>query len=231
VGATGATGATGAKGDTGPGSQVYIPVTQTQAFSPGQVVVDNAGTFALALADNAADAEVYGIVGASGNPFTAVLSGEITGLSGLTAGSVYFLSDATPGLLTTTAPTAVGHIWKPLLIADSATSGNVINFLGIVIGATSHSPYQNITTVTSGYNMTTANGAVLANATTGSFTIQLPTAVGATSTVYVIKRIDTSANVVTVTSAGGTIDTYASIAMSALTSYTFISDGTNWWII
>ena len=58
--------------------------------------------------------------------FTVTLSGVATGLSGLTAGTWYYQSDATPGALTTTPPTAGDSYVVPVLYALSTTSGIVI---------------------------------------------------------------------------------------------------------
>jgi hypothetical protein len=47
--------------------------------------------------------------------------GIVTGLSGLTAGAVYYLSDATAGAMTATAPTSTGSYVVRLGIAISTT--------------------------------------------------------------------------------------------------------------
>jgi hypothetical protein len=47
--------------------------------------------------------------------------GVLAGLIGLTAGATYFLSDATPGLLTVTAPTSVGSYVVRIGVAVSTT--------------------------------------------------------------------------------------------------------------
>jgi hypothetical protein len=92
-------------------------------------------SYVKAQADSVANAEVVGIVSATAGAdhFTLTTSGLITGLAGLTASTVYFLSDSTPGLLTATEPTAIGSVSKPVLIADSTTSGYLFNFRGSVI--------------------------------------------------------------------------------------------------
>jgi hypothetical protein len=52
-------------------------------------------------------------------------NGIVTGLSGLTAGATYYLSDATAGLLTTTPPSTLGHYVVRLGIALSTTEFNL----------------------------------------------------------------------------------------------------------
>jgi hypothetical protein len=61
-----------------------------------------------------------------------VYSGLIS-LSGLTAGANYFLSDATPGLLTTTETSTIGYVSKPLMTAKTTTEGVVNVTRGMVI--------------------------------------------------------------------------------------------------
>jgi hypothetical protein len=90
-------------------------------FAVKDVLRHNGTSWAKAQADTAANAVVGGIVVAVVSPdvFVLATAGYIAGLSGLTAGSVHYLSAATAGALTTTAPgTPVA-----VLLADSTTSG------------------------------------------------------------------------------------------------------------
>jgi hypothetical protein len=94
------------------------------------------------------------------------------------------------------------------------------------------------TTNTSPYVVPTGTTTVFANPAAAQ-TIQLPAANAAgvvPGRSYTVKRINTTVNVVTVTSAGGTIDGVAAatgIALAAGTydSITVQSDGLNWWIV
>ncbi len=122
----------------GGGSGVALTDTITQAshgFSVQQLVYLNGVTYTLAEANSVVTAEVVGIITAvtNANVFVLTTSGKCTGLSGLTAGTVYWLSDGTPGLLTATAPTTAGNVAKPLFVADTTTSGYFINYRGEVI--------------------------------------------------------------------------------------------------
>jgi len=122
----------------GGGSGVALESTITQAahgFSVGQLVYLVGATYTLALADDAVSAEVVGIVSAvaDANTFTLTTSGLVTGLSGLTAGTVYFLSPTVAGALTSTQPTTDGQVVKPVFVADSTTTGYFINYRGEVI--------------------------------------------------------------------------------------------------
>ena len=105
-------------------------MTQANAFSVGEWIYHNGTIYALADASAAATAESIGIVtAATGADFTVQFGGRVTGLSGLTVGEAHFLSE-TPGAITATAPSAVNTIVKPVLIADSATTGFIFNMRG-----------------------------------------------------------------------------------------------------
>jgi len=97
-------------------------------FTAGTVLRHNGTSWVKAQADTAANAVVGGVVQASlsADAFILATAGYITGLSGLTAGSVHYLSAATAGLLTTTAPS----IAVSVLLADTTTSGTLMSLGG-----------------------------------------------------------------------------------------------------
>jgi len=106
-------------------------------LSVGNIVyIDGSGDFQPAIASAAATAEAIGIVTAVAgvDDFTLQFGGYISaGLSGLTPGAVQYLSPSSAGDLTETKPTTAGQVIKPLIIADSATSGYWTNYLGVLI--------------------------------------------------------------------------------------------------
>lgn len=131
-------------GGTVPDAQLPLVVRVSRAitqvahgFAVGNFVRYSGTAYVKAQADTGANAEVVGIVSAvaDADNFTLQYGGRITGLSGLTAGTVYFLSAATAGLLTATEPTTFGQISKPLLLADSTTTGYFFNFRGVEVDA------------------------------------------------------------------------------------------------
>jgi hypothetical protein len=93
-----------------------------------------------------------------------------------------------------------------------------------------------ITTAASPYLMTASITTVFANPGAAQ-TVRLPSAGAVVAGApYTVKRYNTSANVVTVTSLSGTIDGVAAgtgiaLAAGTLDSITVQSDGTNWWIV
>ena len=100
----------------------------SHGFSVGTILTHNGSSYVAAQADSASNAEVIGIVSEvqDTNSFTIQTSGHLTGLSGLTAGTVYFLSDTTAGTATSTEPT----ISKPVYYASSTTEATMLNFRG-----------------------------------------------------------------------------------------------------
>lgn len=137
-----------ASGGGGTDPTLYSIAQTSHGFSVGNVVrLSGSNTYAKALANSAANAEVAGIVQTvtDANNFVLRTGGKVTGLSGLTANTTYFLSDITAGLLTSTAPTSTTSVSKPVLIADTTTTGFFFNFRGIIVGSDAPLP----TTITS----------------------------------------------------------------------------------
>jgi len=130
TGGTGMSGNTGATGPSGVTNSVYQTVTQTaHGFTVGQVLTYTGTTYAL-LQANAIDPSIpAGIVSnvIDANDFTLLTNGYITGLSGLTPGFMFYVSDITPGALIISPPTAYTSATIPVLFADSTTSG-FVNF-------------------------------------------------------------------------------------------------------
>ncbi len=132
--------ATGDAGIDGSGAGSTLDVNQTaHGLVAGDVVRLSGTDYIKAQADTEANAEVVGIVLSvfDADNFTVQAGGYTDGLSGLTAGVVYYLSEATAGLLTTTEPTGVGEVSKPVLISSTTTSGWLFNMRGFIIAAAS----------------------------------------------------------------------------------------------
>jgi hypothetical protein len=72
---------------------------------------------------------------------------------------------------------------------------------------------------------------VLVNANAGNVTYTLPDAAGNSGRVLKVKRTDSSANTLTVSSAGGQIDGAATANLAGLNVVTVVSDGSDWYII
>lgn len=109
---------TGVGGDT-------QTLTAGETLSAGNLVYVNGSGSVLKADASAASKEAVGFVlagitnAASGTVYFG--SGVITGLTGLTAGSAYYLSDSTPGGVTTTVPSGSGKIVQRVGRAISST--------------------------------------------------------------------------------------------------------------
>lgn len=104
------------------GAGVTVGVEQeAHGLSVGDVIRHNGTSYVQATADIADNAEAVGVVtSADTDTFTYQTTGLATGLSGLTAGELYYLQDN--GTLGTTA----GTVDKPILIAVAATAAVLI---------------------------------------------------------------------------------------------------------
>lgn len=170
----------GGGGSTG----VDWPVTQiAHGLVVGDIVRLSGSSYIKAQANNDANAEVVGIVQevADADNFTLAVIGHVDGLSGLTAGVAYYLSDTTAGALTATEPTAGGSISKPLLIADGASSGFFFNWRGAMVGVAPPTVLDDFERASLGTNWTSP---ALSGDTGVPFIdtgIAIPTAVGGTA--------------------------------------------------
>lgn len=86
-----------------------------------------------------------------------------------------------------------------------------------------------VSSKTSAYTITTADDVILADATSGAFTVALPTAVGWSKRIT-IKKVDSSANAVTVgTTSSQTIDGQSTRLLAGqFSTITLVSDNANW---
>lgn len=125
-----------------------ITVTQTgHGFSVGDWVYRDAGSndYALAQADDATTTESIGVVAevTDANNFVLQQSGYITGgtgnLSGLTDGTLYYLSDSVAGAMTSTEPSTAGLFSKPVFVATGTDSGWILSHRSLDAAAASAS--------------------------------------------------------------------------------------------
>jgi hypothetical protein len=89
--------------------------------------------YTLAKSDADATLESVGVVSSvtDANNFVLTTAGKITGLTGLVAGTSYYVSSSTAGSLQSTLPTT---FIKPVLVTDSTTSGYVLMTKGYAAG-------------------------------------------------------------------------------------------------
>jgi hypothetical protein len=127
----------------------YSPLVS--GLTSGNVVrIDPTVGLTFAMANNADNAEVLGIVVAqdsTNNATLVAIGGKIDNssfsstignalkISGGTLGygSAYFLSPTLPGGITTIEPTTYGHVSRPVLLGITGTEGVLLPYRGIVI--------------------------------------------------------------------------------------------------
>ena len=147
-----------AGGGSGSGENVTLTVTQSShGFAINDFVGWSGGTYNLAIADGNYDGEFVGLVTASGDTdtFDVTQSGYISGLTAsFSANTTYFLSEATPGLLTDTEPTGDGEISKAVFIAETTSSGWVLPYAGVVVST-------GASTISTANNGLTDNGGIV----------------------------------------------------------------------
>jgi hypothetical protein len=90
-----------------------------------------------------------------------------------------------------------------------------------------------ITSITADYSATENDAVILADATSGGITITLPVAVGMAGKALTVKKLDATANTVTVDGAASeTIDGAATHVLSSQYDVVrIVCDGTGWWVI
>lgn len=101
----------------------------------------------------------------------------------------------------------------------------------VILGErTTNLPIETVTTATT---LNNSHYAVMVDATGGAVTVTLPAAAANKHRSYIVKKIDVSANAVTVDGNGAeTIDDSATYSLaSQYDKVQILSDGTEWWVI
>ena len=123
-------------GTTSSGENVTKRLTITNhGFAINDVIGWSGGSYNKIIADGNYDGETIGVVSdvVNANTFDVTQSGYISGFTGLVTNSTYFISGTIAGAISQTAPTTVGYLVKPILIAISPTSAWVLSYQGYTI--------------------------------------------------------------------------------------------------
>ena len=118
----------------GSGASTSITITMDgSAFTVGNLVYYTGSVYAKANNTDPTKCDVVGMVTAitGTTSFVITTTGYITGLSGLTAGTQYFLNSS--GTLSASDTTTPGQVSKPVFVANSTTSGYLNIMRGVVI--------------------------------------------------------------------------------------------------
>ncbi|OXA89543.1 hypothetical protein B0A66_14085, partial [Flavobacterium hercynium] len=220
----------------------------TPALGAATTVSNSSVVNALVTTVNGVVAPSVNIV--NSNNITAIDGKLVSSVNGVVStNTVDVLISASNGLTVTNGDVALGGtLANPTTVTTSAANTLAISGLQatssistdkilVVDGTTgvlktTSSIVNAISTKTSNYTALATDETLLVNATGGNVTITLPSASSSLGKKYAIKKIDNSTNNVVITTAGGTIDTQASITGSVwLQRWVIQSDGTNWYII
>ena len=164
-------------GNGGFPAPVTNPYTISGTVSVGDAVyLSSALTVARADADNAAARPPIGVVaGISGSTASVAAAGSVaSGLSGLTAGAVYWLS-TTPGQMTTTQPESNAYVMGVAISETQMLVGTIPAALGSG-GGGGGSGSVNVMEFTATTATATSATQIPANATIMSVSVQVSTA-------------------------------------------------------
>lgn len=124
----------------GSGAATVKSINQVaHGFAVGDVIrLSGTSTYAKAKADSVVNQEAIGMVSTvtDVDNFIVTTEGYVSGLSGLTANTVYFLDPSTAGAISATEPSTNGQVSKPLFISDTTSSGYFYNMRGMLLSAT-----------------------------------------------------------------------------------------------
>lgn len=135
----------GVLGSSVSGTGTVIEVSQVgHSFVVGNVLRSSGtdGEYTKAQANSEANAEVIGVVTEviDTNTFAMTTYGRVAVAAAVPnelAGTVLYLSETTAGLLTSTEPTGLGEVSKPVaIVIDGDTEMTIVNMRGVVLDAT-----------------------------------------------------------------------------------------------
>ena len=110
-------------------------IQNNHGFVVGNVLGLENGIYTRAIADGNYNGEAIGIVTniIDVNTFELTQSGYITGFTTVQVGSTYYISDNNSGEMVLTKPTTIGHLVRPIFVAETTSTGWVLPYEGYVI--------------------------------------------------------------------------------------------------
>lgn len=124
-----------------------------------------------------------------------------------------------------------------MAVLHAMLQGQVEYHISMLADATEHTfPVANLLTLvtrTSDYTVITSDEVIICDATTGAFTLTLPAVAGTQGKRYYIKKIDSTANIVTIDgNSSETVDDGTTAALeNQYEAVTIVSDNTEWFVI
>jgi len=129
--------------------------------------------------------------------------------------------------------TLSGNDLVRVVVSDASRNITLTNLIPLVTAA--NNSIFRVVTSTVNYVASNANDVVLMDLTSGNLSTTLPDATISEGKIIQIKKIDATTNDITVQTNGGNIDGSATATLSgsgsAKPGASFVSDGTNWFIL
>lgn len=201
--------------------------TGNASFAVGDLLYASTTTALSKLADVATgNALISGGVGVAPSYGKIGLTTHVSGTLPIANGGTALTTTPTNGQL------LIGNGTNYTLATLTQGTGiSVTNASGAITIANSNTLFWS--SKTAAYTITSSDFIVFASAASGAYSVTLPTAVGASGKNYIIKKIDNSANVVTVaTTSSQTIDGQPNYLLSLQwNGVNVVSDGVNWLIL
>jgi len=201
------------------------------SYSPTLTGGNASGTWGIDISGNAATATTATNWSGSGAlaSYLPLAGGTITG--NLAVKGTFNLTGSTSGAVSITSPATVTS-YSLTLPAVQGTAGTVLTNNG---SGTLSWGYSAIATKTAAYTATLTDETILVNAISSTVAITLPDAATATGKKYIVKKIDTTSNAITVKAIAGAIDGNAAGTGISGTlpwqGWILQSDGTNWYVV
>lgn len=234
-------------GGGGSSSEVVVSFTAGELISSGDAVYVSSGATdggrtagRVYKLDATSDSRInfVGVAASSGSSGSAVdvrVAGEVTGLSGLSAGNQVFASVTVPGSYQTTATSTVNQWIVSVGIAKNSST-LVINpsaYSTAIKNVAVQGEFLEMYGATSSATLNISVDVLLVDATSGPVNITLVSPGANPNKTFVIKKIDPTGNAVTLLPAGSeTIDGAPNrVITTQFTSVKVITDGANWFVI
>jgi len=211
---------------------IYRKLDGTYAVAPQSFTVDLLTAYTPADVDDQVVVCVW--LDTDTNTYTTTASNELSQDTDLTLNPTTAMTYINQAVVT--APTNCIGVWSYIVKGDDTTITDTNRFhdlRGIIRETTTSQAEVNaIATKTADYTVTDEDATILADGTSASVTITLPTASSVTGHVFTIKAIDVNNTVSIATTSSETIDgSSASITLTLYQSVTVQSDGTSYWIL
>jgi hypothetical protein len=212
--ASGATPPTSIAGPISPGTNITLPLNSREA-NVQQYYTVGKGTLQVYLNGQFIDVEsgAYTEVGATGSASDMIQ----TQIALVVGDEIQFRFAGNGGSLGSPGPQGPAGAAGPAGPAGANAFGNVVT----------------VSTKTTNYTLMTTDFVILGDCTSAAFTLSLPTAASGVGRIFFLKKVDSSANVLTVQANGSELidgnNTF--LLPSQYQSITLVSDGSKWWII